>query len=344
MDKVYLLQHISGGLANALIGDSMGSATEGMTPDEIQEKYAGRVTDFKAPPSGTFAAGRIPGQLTDDSTQMLEMLEAMVECHGLLTAQAVAVHLLRWAKNEELFGRFAGPSTRKAIQLLREGKDPSETGYPITPLDMVSNGAAMKVAPVGLAHPGDLDAAVRDATTMCIPTHNTDVAYSAAAAAAAGIADAVQPGATLLSVIDAAIYGAHQGYAIGKVRARVASSPSVVERIKLAVQIASSESDYDTACRVLGERVGCGLPIVETVPVAFGLFLASRGDPNLAVQGAVNLGGDADSVATIAGAISGAFSGINCINPALVRTIEKVNRLQIEAYAQKLVDLVIAAM
>jgi ADP-ribosylglycohydrolase len=343
MDKNYLLQHISGGLANALIGDSMGSATEGMTPGEIQEKYAGWVADFKMPPNGTFAAGRTPGQLTDDSTQMLEMLEAMIECQGRLTPQAVAEHLLKWAKNEELFGRFAGPSTRKAIQLLRDGKEPQDTGYPMTPLDMVSNGAAMKVAPIGLAHPGDLDAAVRDATTLCIPTHNTDVAYAAAAATAAGIAASVVPGATLLSVVDAALYGARQGYAIGKERARVVSSPSVVERIKLAVQIASSESDFDTACQLLGDRVGCGLPIVETVPVAFGLFLAARGDPNQAVLGAVNLGGDADSVATITGAISGAFAGIECINPSLVNTIEKVNRVQINAYAQKLVDLVNAA-
>lgn len=340
MDKGYIFQHIAGGLANALIGDSMGSATEGMTPAEIKARYKSRVVTFHSPPTGTFAAGRSPGQLTDDSSQMLEMLDAIVEGQGVLTTQAVVKHLLKWAQNDELFARFAGPSTRKAINLLREGKDPYETGYPATPLDIPSNGAAMKVAPAGLAHPGDLDAAIRDATTMCIPTHLTDVTFAGAAAVAAGIAAALMPGSTLLSIIDAAQYGAIKGYEIGNEKARVVSSPSIIERLKLAIQIAVAEPDFDAASKRLGEVVGCGLPIIETVPVAFGLFLAARGDPNQAVLGAVNLGGDADTVATIVGAISGSYAGIDAIDPDLVERIESINKIQIRAYTQKLMDLI----
>lgn len=340
MDKGYIFQHIAGGIANALIGDSMGSATEGMTPAEIRVRYNGRVVTFHAPPAGTFAAGRAPGQLTDDSSQMLEMLQAVVEGNGVLTVQAVVEHLLKWAQNEELFARFAGPSTRKAINLLREKADPYETGYPVTPLDTPSNGAAMKVAPAGLAHPGDLDGAIRDATTMCIPTHHTDVAFSGAAAVAAGIAAALMPGSTLLSVVDAAQYGAMKGYEIGKEMARVVSSPSMVERIKLAIQIAVSEPDFDKASKRLGEVVGCGLPIIETVPAAIGIFIAARGDPNQAVLGAVNLGGDADTVATIAGAISGAYAGIDAVDLNLVERIESINKIKVRSYAQKLMDLI----
>jgi ADP-ribosylglycohydrolase len=248
-------------------------------------------------------------------------------------------HLLHWAKNEELFGKFAGPTTRRAIQKLREGVNPNEAGFPINMLDMVTNGAAMKVAPIGLAHPGDLDAAVRDATTMCIPTHNTDVAYSGAAAVAAAIATAVVPGATQLSVVDAAIYGAKQGYQVGRKRAAIIPSPSVVERIRMAVEIAAGQSDFDVISKRLAEIIGCGLSIIETVPVAIGLFVAARGDANQALFGAVNLGGDADTVATITGVIAGAFSGIDQIDPGLVSTIERVNHIELAQYARQLVDL-----
>jgi ADP-ribosylglycohydrolase len=146
IDQGYLLRHIQGALASALIGDSMGAATEGMTPEQIRQRFGQPVHEFYGPPAETFAAGRKPGQLTDDSTQMVEMLKAVVECKGVLTVESVAQHLLKWAENEELFSRFSGPSTRKAILQLREGKNPSETGLPATPLDVVSNGAAMKVA------------------------------------------------------------------------------------------------------------------------------------------------------------------------------------------------------
>jgi ADP-ribosylglycohydrolase len=339
MDKEYYFKHVCGGLAGALIGDSMGSATEGMNPEKIDRQFGGQVTKFFPPPEGTFAAGRQPGQLTDDSTQMLEMLDAMVECRGALTSKSVVTHLLHWAKNEELFGKFAGPTTRRAIQKLREGVDPNEAGLPINMLDMVTNGAAMKVAPIGLAHPGDLDAAVRDATTMCIPTHNIDVAYSGAAAVAAAIATAVVPGATQLSVVDAAIYGAKQGYQVGRERAAIIPSPSVVERIRMAVEIAAGQSDFDVISRRLAEIIGCGLSIVETVPVAIGLFVAARGNANRALFGAVNLGGDADTVATITGAIAGAFSGIDQVDPDLVSTIERVNHIELAHYARQLVDL-----
>jgi ADP-ribosylglycohydrolase len=338
MDKIYVQQHILGSLAAALIGDSMGCATETMTPERTLQQFGGKVSGFQDPPEGTFAAGRKQGQLTDDSTQMLEMAYAIIECDGVLTPEAVVKHLLHWADDAEMFGRFTGPSTRKAINLLREGKSPYETGR-FTLGGLISNGAAMKVAPLGLAHPGDLDSAIRDATIMCIPTHNTDVAYAGAAAIAAGIAAALVPGANQLSVVDACLYGIRQGYKIGKEKAQVIAHPSMEERARIAIEIAIAEPEFDTACSRLAAIIGCGLPIMEAVPVSIGLFVAARGDPNQTILGAVNMGDDSDTVATIAGAISGAFAGIERLNSDWYRTIEEVNELQLAPIAEKLAHL-----
>ncbi len=340
MDTGVLKRHIMGCLANSFIGDSMGSATESIGPEEIRKRYGGMVTTFQNPTEGTFAAGRQAGQLTDDTTQMLEVLWAIVEGQGTLTVDAVASHLLKWAENEELFKRFAGPTTRRAIQLLREGMSPHNTGRPAHPLDMgVSNGAAMKVAPVGLAHPGDLDAAVQNATVMCIPTHYTDLAFAGAGATAAAVAEAIMSKANLLSVVDAALYGAKKGYEIGKEHGVHVSCPSIADRIRLAVEIAAPENDFERACLRLRDVIGCGLPILEAVPLALGLFIAARGDPNRAVIGAVNLGGDADTTAAITGALAGAFAGIDAVDQKLYRTIEEVNKIDIGAIADRLVNL-----
>lgn len=339
MDQELLYKGILGGLTNALIGDSMGSATEGMTPAKIREHYGQKVTKFFPPPEGTFAEGREPGQLTDDTTVMLEMVDAMIESDGILEIERVVEHLLSWAENDELFSRFAGPSSSKAIEDLREGKSPYETGKPRYPLYIATCGAAMKVAPAGLAHPGDLDAAIRDAVTMSIPTHNSDVALAGACAVASAVAQALVPGATPMSVIDASVYGATQGYDSEAAKQSRLTSPSMVERIHLATEIAATSADFEQACEDLERVIGCGLPIIETTPVALGLFLAARGDPQLTVIGAVNIGGDADSVATVAGAISGAYGGIDNVDPALFEQIKAVNEIDLEGYAKRLTDL-----
>ncbi len=339
MQSEFVYQHILGGLANALIGDAMGSATETLTPEEIHQKFGGKVTRFLEPPEGTFAGGRRAGQVTDDTTQMLQIIDALVENDGRVTVDLVAQQLLRWAENEELFRRFAGPTTRKAIQLLQQGKDPHETGIPEKMGMGISNGAAMKIAPAGWLHPGDLDAAVQDAVTLCVPTHNADVAFAGAAAIAAAIAACLIPGTCQLSVVDAAIYGARKGYEIGKERALVLRSPSMVDRIQLAVEIAISQTDFETICERLAEVIGCGLPIIEAVPFAIGVFVASRGDPNLAVIGAVNMGGDADTTATITGAVAGTYAGISRIDQELYSTIIRVNGLDLENIAQKLTNI-----
>lgn len=339
MNLDYLRHHILGSLAGALIGDAMGSATESMTPGEIQERYGGWVSRFFAPPEGTFAAGRQPGQLTDDSTQMLFLTRAIVRSKGDVNVELVAQTLLEWAKEEELFQRFAGPTTRKALQRLREGKSPYETGLPEKMGMGISNGAAMKIAPAGLIHPGDLDAAVRDAVLLCVPTHNADQAYAGAGAIAAAIAAALVPGANLLGVVDAAIYGARKGYEIGARESVVLRAPSMVRRIIQAVEIAVGYSNFDEACALLADDVGCGLPLLETVPFAIGVFVAARGDPNRAIQGAVNMGGDADTTATVVGAVAGAYAGIVCIDPALYQQVVRVNQLDLESLAGELAEL-----
>ena len=50
-------------------------------------------------------------------------------------------------------------------------------------------------------HPGDLDAAIRDAVTICLPTHATQIAISGACAVACAVSAALISGATVASVV-----------------------------------------------------------------------------------------------------------------------------------------------
>ncbi len=332
----FIFTHILGGLAGALIGDAMGSATETLTLEEINSRFGGRVTNFYSPGEGTFASGRKAGQITDDTSQMLKIIHAIVENDGHISVQMVSNQLLEWAKHDELFSRFAGPTTKRAIELLRTGHDPHKTGLAEKMGMGISNGAAMKIAPAGWINPGDLDSAVEDAVVLCIPTHNADVAFAGAGAVAAAISESLNPNSNILSVLDAAIYGAKKGYEIGRKQSIVLRSPSMISRINLAAEIAVNSDDFYTTCEKLADLIGCGLPLIEAVPFAIGVFLASRGDPNLAIFGSVNMGGDADTTSTITGAITGTYSGISKFNPETYRTVVEVNDFDLEKIANDL--------
>lgn len=335
------LDRIYASLVAALIGDAMGSATEQLTPAEVQRRF-GRLEHFVVPGEGTFAAGRKPGLLTDDGAQLIGMAQLLVEKSGHITPRDVADVILSWAEDPELLRRFAGPSTRKAITALREGKTPEEAGAPDpTANDFRStNGAAMKVAAVGLAFPGDIDRAVEAAGTMCVPTHNSDIAFAGAGAIGAAVSAAVAGGKTLEEVAEAAIAGARLGLSLGKLRAVQVPGPSVAARIEVARDIAlgSHLSASDRITR-LNDVIGGGLPIAEAVPLAVGIFLATGGDPMATVFEAVNLGNDSDTVATMAGAVAGAYAGSANLDASVVATLLEANEIDLMKLARQLDDL-----
>ena len=52
-----------------------------------------------------------------------------------------------------------------------------------------------------------------------------------------------------------------------------------------------------------------------------------------AIQWAVNLGDDTDTVGCMTGAISGAYAGIAGISPTLYRQVEEINHLDLASVA-----------
>ena len=172
MDKERIYDRVLGSLAMACIGDALGAPTEQRGIEEIRRLWGGRVEKFYAPPDDApYGSGRKAGQITDDSSQLLYLVDAYIENNGQMTPRAMANALLRWADNGEYFPRFAGPTTRASVERLRAGEDPEVTGkIGRLTTEGTSNGAAMRVAPAGLAHPGDPEAAVRDALATCLPS------------------------------------------------------------------------------------------------------------------------------------------------------------------------------
>ncbi|HON43228.1 MAG TPA: ADP-ribosylglycohydrolase family protein [Bacillota bacterium] len=355
-----LLERMAGSLAGVAIGDAMGMPCEFLTRGQIREKYAW-LNWFVAPDASHFHHGMRAGRITDDTEQTIALIGAL-DKHSRITPETAAEAYLKWADDCNAWqSTVMGPSTRRALERLKAGEDPRTTG---SSGDTV--GAAMRVAPIGLVNAGRLAEAAEECYMSCLPTHGVSIAIGGACAVACAVACAavcsvgrevagattgVITGATtgattceqaatavadtgvIGEILDAAVWGAEYGEARGAAWA----GASVVARIRLARRIVAESRCAGEALDALYETCGVGMLPTELVPTAMGIVALYGADCAKAVEAAVNMGGDADTLASIVGAVTGALHGIGGFPTEWVRTVEDVNGISICELARRLV-------
>ena len=308
----------------------MGMPTAGYTPEEIAERFVVVEGFLDAPGDHPFHAGLRRGEVTDDTELTLLVLDVLLRDEAV-SAEGMARRLVRWAEERHILETdLIGPSTKRALMELMRGGDPRRTGWRGT-----TNGAAMKIAPLGLLHPGAPEAVVDDVTEICLPTHGTSVAISAASAVAGAVAEAVKPSGGLGSILEAAVRCAD----LGEQRGRRVAYPSVGRRIQLALRLIEG-LDPPRAAGVLYSHIGADMSCQDSIPTAIALLQAARGDPMTAILSAVNMGGDTDTIASMAGAMAGAYSGVGAFPEEVVHLVEGVNRIRLGELAWVLVERV----
>jgi ADP-ribosylglycohydrolase len=329
------------------MGDAMGAATEQWSTKDIYAHYGGPVRTFYKPPPDTFsgAGGNDLGQITDDTSQMYYLAQTLIQTGGNLTAEAWVDCLLRWAAESPHVVNM-GPTTRLVVEALRTGQDPYKVGLVGTSNRQTTNmgatnGSAMRVAPVGLVHPGDIEGACQDALTTCLPSHNTQIAIAGACAISAGVAEALTEGADVFSVVRASLAGARRGEALSAQKARLVAGPSIVARIELAVSLALKARNLEEALASIEAYIGNSVNASESVPAAVGLFVFAAGDPLETIIAGTNIGNDTDTIATMAGALAGALRGFGAIPQDLYATFKTANEQEfdLEAMAQGLTNI-----
>jgi len=294
---------ILGGLYGQALGDAWGMPAY-FDFDDTRRAFGWIEGFLPAPDDHEVHKGLPAARITDDSEQAFSLATEYVKDGGV-TLEATVRAIVSWY--DRIGGDespYVGPSTRRGVQALKRGVDPQQTGRMGD-----TNGAAMRVSPVGLLHPNDPLAAIEAAYISCVPTHHTNVAVSGACAVAAAISVAMHEGATLDSLVAAGILGAE----LGRQKGVKWIGASVARRIELAVSIARKPSEPLTRLRELYDVVGTSLAMSETVPAAFGVLVMAQGDPLQTAIYAANLAGDADTVGAIACAIAGTFKGFAAI-------------------------------
>jgi ADP-ribosylglycohydrolase len=303
-----------GALYGLAIGDALGMPTQELDRSRARA-LLGSPARFRDAPADNPISHSLPaGSVTDDTLQCLLIANLLIAGGGTIEPQGLAEALLAWEREMAERGRtdLLGPSTKRALAAVAAGEDLSQTGRTGT-----TNGAAMRITPVGIATPGEplerLLAAVVAADRV---THDTDIAHAGAAAVAA--------------VVSAGVGG--ENFEAAAPRAiRAAGQFGFADLFKEALRLDSVDAIVD--------RFGTGVETDESVPTAFGLARLSRGDAWEACTRAAALGGDTDTIAALAGAMVGACTGLSRLPPEAVRKVREVNDLDLEPLVKGLLAL-----
>ena len=270
-------------------------------------------------------------QFTDDTSMALALADAIIECDGDIVPEVIARNVLAWAEGFDAFNKnIFGPSSKAAMKAIKEGT-------PISELENngVTNGAAMRVSPLGCLLPThNLDYFIEQVALASSPTHKSDAAIAGAVAIAWAVSKAVE-GASWEIIRDQlpAISVAAQNKNV------TTFSASMGSRIELALLVAQEDSGIETRMDRIYNLVGAGVSTIESVPAAIAMVELAKTDPNRCAILCANLGGDTDTIGAMATAICGALNGIQAINTEFKAQLDNENQLDFEDYTNKFLQL-----
>lgn len=317
----------SGCMLGLAVGDALGFPTEFRSHEQILKAFGPQgVTDMVAlhdprwPEPPYILGTRHPAGTYSDDTQMTiavarGLLEAPDESTDA-TMNAIARFFVDWSRSDDN-NRAPGGTCMTGCANLAQGVPWREAGV----ADSKGCGSAMRVAPIGLVFWRDQARLLELAKSSSLLTHGHPAGIAGAAAAALLVALALEKQSP--SVMHAMLIETLGGQAKDLDR-RLEQLPAMLEQ---PPEIALSEAG-------LGES----WVAEEAVVSALYCFWRSPADFARTVLTAANTNGDSDSIACIAGAISGAFNGLDSIPLNWRRTIEGADELmglaaRLEAYS-----------
>ncbi|MGN7798360.1 ADP-ribosylglycohydrolase family protein [Leifsonia sp. 22587] len=318
-------------LQGLALGDALGMPTQSMSRERIAADH-GRIRGLVAAgPHQQIAAGMPAGSITDDTEQAVLLARLLIDGDGSVRPGVLAAELLGWERTMEARGSLdlLGPSTRAALQRLQDGMPPEEAGR-----FGATNGAAMRITPVGIAVPVEpLRAFVDAVVSVSAPTHNTGIGIAGAAAVGAAVSAGVD-GAETPEALDVAVAAAREGAR----RGHWVAGGDIAARLEWAVPhlLGLDPRSQDDA---LADVIGTSVAAQESVVAALALVAvtAANGDPAHpdpdaawdTLCRAASLGGDTDTIAAMAGAVLGATGAADWPRTAL-DTVRRVNALDLE--------------
>jgi poly(ADP-ribose) glycohydrolase ARH3 len=296
------LQKFLGTILGVAVGDAVGAFFEGSDPvpeAEVAKKISGaKMLKY-----------------TDDTQMTLDLARTLIMRNEFDPARVAA----EFVNNYDPSRRY-GWSTTKVLQLIRTGTSWEQAAKQImNGCGSYGNGAAMRVSPLALVYCHDRDRMIESVKTASAITHNHPLGIEGAVIQAEALRLALfaspqnfDPASFVSSVLD------------------VVESDIYREKIETVCRFLDIKASPDE----IRNTLGCGSEAFNSVPTALFCFLENPCDFSKCVLKAVSLGGDADTIASMAGALVGALIGKSAIPDAWLSKLE--NNRGIEHVARSL--------
>jgi len=311
-------------------GDAMGMPTEFMTRSRIGREFG--LVDRLLEPSISPLKRPLPrGAVTDDTEQVLYLLDSY-QSAGKVTVQATVEALLRWMRETGAVEKgYIGPSSRAALEKIEKGGVPEEAGKGGT-----TCGAPMRVlAPSLFVRKGDFEG-LRQAILACtVPTHNTNTAVESAMTMGYAF-HAAASGASFEGILKAVEEGSKAGQETSNDEYVGALSG---RRFGSAYSLLRGIESTEEAMAFIYEVIGTTMEANEIVPAALSVFAFAGDDVWLAIRTGASVGGDTDTIAALAGALSALYRGDHNIPEEIVNEVMAVNRLEMGRYGRILAEV-----
>lgn len=287
-----------GCIVGSAMGDALGASFEGsLSVSSSQDIHFG-------------------GRWTDDTHMMIGMAESLIANKGFSADHMAQTFMSNWEKQP---WRGYGPGPPRIFKMMKLGvpwQDAAKQLYDGT--GSYGNGAAMRVAPIGILYHNDKEKLRETAIMSAEITHTHKLGKEGAAIQAYAVSLALQtetntlnPETFLEKIID------------------FTKNESYKAKLKKAKHLLPIQEK-----REITRQLGNSIEALNSVPTAIYCFAKNHQDYTKAVSYAVSLGGDTDTIGAMTGAISGAFHGQEKLPPTWKQKLEKSEYLS--DLAQKL--------
>jgi ADP-ribosylglycohydrolase len=343
---------IVGALASAAVGDAIGGATEGWMHEQIMERWGGFVLG-PAPMQKQVTISpwleRGNGRATDDTLMTNLLIDTITDLNRHIDAFDLGDVFVpkmafekRWLPEMQIesnvLNRVFLAEKYLVLKLLVVKSDPREAGVG----NAVNCGAAMYASPIGLINAGRPERAYDEAISV-FGAHQASYGREAAGVMAACVAEAASPdGSSVDRITQVALRlskdGTHEAIAAvleaskefgdwqsavtsGRVRAAIAPFDTVGDKYR--------EPD-------MGAKMPSRTKSIEEIPVALAMLQITGGDVRETILGGTNYGRDADSIASMGGAIAGALGGADSVPSDWAAKVEEASGFSIFEPARRL--------
>ena len=287
-----MLDRFRGCLLGHALGDAMGAPFEGLSNETLYRSYGATSKIFTSPPVETFS-------YTDDTEMCISVAECLVE-QGKIVPDDLAK---RFCDNFNPL-RGYGACMRKIADAMRAGQNWKALVKNIFPGGSLGNGAAMRVAPVGLLFHSDLDRVANEAVASATITHLHPIGVDGAVILATAIA--------LVLRCD----GVFNRLDFFTQLSKQAATEEFQWQLRTAAKLTPEDSVY----------FGNSLEAHRSVTSALLCFAFSPDSYERTVASAIGMGNDTDTLAAMAGALSGAYLGHSALPAASLARLEDGTR------------------